>query len=105
MLVEAIPRLTCFFRCRAGKTGQAVILSPRANDVFHADLGNFLRDSFAVEHRKLGYNTVKSIFLGSALVIDCQAVSYSEFDDVFWLIEDSFVDTNESLPVYYNYTR
>lgn len=38
-------------------------------------------------------------------MIDCQAVGYSEFDDLFWLVGDSFVDTNENLLVYYNYTR
>ncbi|XP_056881795.1 interleukin-1 receptor type 2-like isoform X2 [Takifugu flavidus] len=58
---------------------QPRILSPHANDVFHVDLG-------------------------SALVIDCRAVMYSEFEEVFWLSGDSFLDTNESLPVYYNYT-
>ncbi|XP_011608353.2 interleukin-1 receptor accessory protein-like isoform X1 [Takifugu rubripes] len=58
---------------------QPRILSPHANDVFHVDLG-------------------------SAVVIDCRAVMYSEFEEVFWLSGDSFVDTNESLPVYYNYT-
>lgn len=64
-----------------------------------------LCDSLAVDHCKLDHKTSKFLFLGSALVIDCRAVMYSEFDEVFWLSGDSFVDTDESLPVYYNYTR
>lgn len=64
-----------------------------------------LRDSLAVDRHKLDHKTLKFLFLGSALVIDCRAVMYSEFDEVFWLSGDSFVDTDESLPVYYNYTR
>ncbi|KAK5927645.1 hypothetical protein CgunFtcFv8_012780 [Champsocephalus gunnari] len=37
--------------------------------------------------------------LGSPKVIDCKA-----FDEVFWFSTDSFVETNSSFPVFYNYT-
>uniref|UniRef100_A0A3Q3X7T3 Ig-like domain-containing protein n=1 Tax=Mola mola TaxID=94237 RepID=A0A3Q3X7T3_MOLML len=63
-----------------GKKHLSVILSPHENDVFHVDLG-------------------------STVVINCNAIMYSDFDEVFWLSGDSFVDTNDSLPVFYNYTR
>ncbi|TNM90921.1 hypothetical protein fugu_003210 [Takifugu bimaculatus] len=42
--------------------------------------------------------------LGSRVVINCKAVMYSEFDDLFWLIGEDFVTTNQSLPVFYNPT-
>ncbi|XP_070821668.1 interleukin-18 receptor 1-like [Chaetodon trifascialis] len=58
----------------------AAIISPRMNDVFHVDLG-------------------------STVVIDCKAVLSSDFDEVFWLSGDSFVERNSSLPVFYNYTH
>ncbi|XP_039991416.1 interleukin-1 receptor-like 1 isoform X2 [Xiphias gladius] len=58
----------------------AVIVSPRKNDVFHVDLG-------------------------STVVIDCKAVTYSDFDGVFWLSGKSFVDKKANLPVFYNSTR
>nr|XP_020460610.1 interleukin-1 receptor type 1-like [Monopterus albus] len=61
------------------KYGQSVILSPR-DGVFDVDLG-------------------------STVVIDCKAVLYSDFDEVFWLSEESFVETNNNLSVFYNYTR
>ncbi|XP_043952344.1 interleukin-1 receptor-like 1 isoform X2 [Gambusia affinis] len=61
------------------KYGKSEIISPQQNDVFHIDLG-------------------------STLVIDCKAVAYSDYDVVFWLSEGSFVDTDESLPVFYNYS-
>ncbi|XP_054900719.1 uncharacterized protein LOC129369392 [Poeciliopsis prolifica] len=60
--------------------GKSEITSPQQNDVFHIDLG-------------------------STLVIECKAVAYSDHDMVFWLSENSFVDTDESLPVFYNYSR
>uniref|UniRef100_A0A8C9X2R2 Interleukin-1 receptor-like 1 n=2 Tax=Sander lucioperca TaxID=283035 RepID=A0A8C9X2R2_SANLU len=63
-----------------GKSGQSVILSPQKSGVFHVDLG-------------------------STKVIDCKAVIYSDFDEVFWLSGKSFVETDNSLPVFYNYTR
>nr|XP_046247507.1 interleukin-18 receptor accessory protein-like isoform X2 [Scatophagus argus] len=43
--------------------------------------------------------------LGSPLVIDCEAVLYSEFDEVYWRSGTSFLETNDSLPVFYNLTR
>ncbi|XP_076587251.1 interleukin-18 receptor 1-like [Chaetodon auriga] len=58
----------------------AAIISPHMNDVFHVDLG-------------------------STVVIDCKAVLSSDFDEVFWLSGDSFVERNSSLPVFYNYTH
>ncbi|XP_078102002.1 interleukin-1 receptor accessory protein-like [Sander vitreus] len=57
----------------------AAIREPQNNHVFHVDLG-------------------------STKVIDCKAVIYSDFDEVFWLIGKSFVETDNSLPVFYNYT-
>uniref|UniRef100_UPI003AACBB89 interleukin-18 receptor 1-like n=1 Tax=Centroberyx gerrardi TaxID=166262 RepID=UPI003AACBB89 len=56
------------------------IISPRAEDVFPVDLD-------------------------SPAVINCTAVVYSDFDEVFWLIGKSFVERNESLPIYYNTTN
>ncbi|XP_076587203.1 interleukin-18 receptor 1-like isoform X2 [Chaetodon auriga] len=58
----------------------AAIISPHMNDVFPVDLG-------------------------STVVIDCKAVLSSDFDEVFWLSGDSFVERNSSLPVFYNYTH
>ncbi|XP_027137404.1 interleukin-18 receptor 1 isoform X2 [Larimichthys crocea] len=55
------------------------ITSPRMSEVFYVDLG-------------------------SPKVIDCKAVMYSKDEEVFWLSGDSFVDTNASASVYYNYT-
>nr|QJD09007.1 interleukin 1 receptor 5 [Cyclopterus lumpus] len=57
-----------------------VITSPRNRDVFDVDLG-------------------------ATLVVDCEAVMYSDFDDVLWLDRKSVVETNSSFPVFYNYTR
>lgn len=57
-----------------------VITSPRMDDVFHVDLG-------------------------LPKVIDCEAVVYSDFDEVFWLSGTSFVEKNNSFPVFYNCTR
>ncbi|XP_032357502.1 interleukin-1 receptor type 1 isoform X2 [Etheostoma spectabile] len=62
------------------KSGQSVIVSPRKSGVFHVDLG-------------------------SPKVIDCKAVLYSDFDEVFWLSGKSLVETDNSLPVFSNYTR
>ncbi|KAK5874177.1 hypothetical protein PBY51_019150 [Eleginops maclovinus] len=45
------------------------------------------------------------VYLGSTVVIDCKAVMYSDFDEVFWLSSDSFIETNSSFLVYYNYTK
>ncbi|KAL3061162.1 hypothetical protein OYC64_009382 [Pagothenia borchgrevinki] len=43
--------------------------------------------------------------LGSPKVIDCKALMYSDFDEVFWFSSDSFVETNSSFPIFYNYTN
>ncbi|XP_063736763.1 X-linked interleukin-1 receptor accessory protein-like 2 [Eleginops maclovinus] len=45
------------------------------------------------------------VYLGSTVVIDCKAVMYSDDDMMFWLSSDSFLETNSSFPVYYNYTN
>ncbi|TNN74492.1 Interleukin-1-binding protein [Liparis tanakae] len=41
---------------------------------------------------------------GATLVVDCKAVTYSDFD-VLWFHGKSEVETNNSFPVFYNYTR
>lgn len=94
------------------KTGPSVILSPRENEVFPVDLGEFLCDCadaytytyLAVNKliRKCVFKTL--LFLGSTVVIDCKAVVYSDFDEVFWLSGNSFVETDDDLPVFYNFT-
>uniref|UniRef100_A0A3Q1IQS8 Interleukin 18 receptor 1 n=1 Tax=Anabas testudineus TaxID=64144 RepID=A0A3Q1IQS8_ANATE len=61
------------------KSGKPMILSPYKSDVFYVDLG-------------------------STVVIDCKAVVHSDFDEVFWLSDTSFVETNDSFPIFYNYT-
>ncbi|XP_039464856.1 uncharacterized protein LOC116311685 isoform X2 [Oreochromis aureus] len=60
-------------------TKKAVIISPKNNQAFDVDLD-------------------------STVVIDCKAVTSSDADELFWLSGDSFVETNSSLPVFYNYT-
>ncbi|XP_029948554.1 interleukin-18 receptor 1-like [Salarias fasciatus] len=50
-------------------------------------------------------NQVFYVDLGSPKVIDCKADLYSFFDDVFWLSNESFVEKNDSFPVFYNTTR
>ncbi|XP_041838467.1 interleukin-18 receptor 1-like isoform X2 [Melanotaenia boesemani] len=57
--------------------GQSVILAPKQNDVFPVDLG-------------------------STVVIECKADLYSNADIVFWLSGDTFVETDDNLPVFYN---
>ncbi|XP_068455491.1 interleukin-18 receptor 1-like [Clinocottus analis] len=57
-----------------------VITSPHRSDVFHVDLGD-------------------------TVVVECRAVVYSDFDEVFWLVGTSEVETNSSFPVFYNYSR
>uniref|UniRef100_A0A3Q4HSR9 Ig-like domain-containing protein n=1 Tax=Neolamprologus brichardi TaxID=32507 RepID=A0A3Q4HSR9_NEOBR len=42
--------------------------------------------------------------INSTVVIDCKAVTSSDIDELFWLSGDSFVETNSTLPVFYNYT-
>ncbi|XP_068168326.1 X-linked interleukin-1 receptor accessory protein-like 2 [Antennarius striatus] len=49
-------------------------------------------------------NDIIQVDLGSPAVIDCKADIYSESGEVFWLIGETFVDTNNRLPVFYNYT-
>ncbi|XP_074521754.1 interleukin-18 receptor 1-like isoform X3 [Halichoeres trimaculatus] len=61
-------------------SGKAEILSPHNDDVIY-------------------------VALDTTVVIECKAVVYSDFDDVFWLSGTSFVESNNSLPVFYNYTR
>ncbi|XP_069553667.1 interleukin-18 receptor 1-like [Brachyistius frenatus] len=61
------------------KYGKSKILSPQESSVFH-------------------------VVLDSTVVIDCEAVLYSDFDLVFWLSGKSFVETNNSLPVFYTLT-
>ncbi|XP_030582145.1 interleukin-18 receptor 1-like isoform X1 [Archocentrus centrarchus] len=61
------------------KSNKSVIISPKDNQIFDVDLD-------------------------STVVIDCKAVMYSEFDELFWLSGTSFVEKNSSLPVFYNYT-
>ncbi|KAK2853842.1 hypothetical protein Q5P01_006503 [Channa striata] len=57
----------------------AVIISPRDKDTFEVDLG-------------------------SVAVIDCKAILYGMFDDVFWLSDGSFVETSNNFSVFYNQT-
>ncbi|XP_020493647.2 interleukin-18 receptor 1 isoform X1 [Labrus bergylta] len=61
-------------------SGQSVLLSPHMDDVFH-------------------------VALDSTVVIECTAVIYSDFDEVFWLSGSSFLERDNNLPVFYNYTR
>ncbi|KAM8893650.1 uncharacterized protein AB9W97_010674 [Spinachia spinachia] len=63
-----------------GKSGQSIILSPQRSDVLNVDLG-------------------------ATVVVDCEAVMYSDFDEVFWLGGNSEVEMNTSFPVFYNETR
>ncbi|XP_035538286.1 interleukin-18 receptor 1-like isoform X2 [Morone saxatilis] len=48
---------------------------------------------------------VITVDLGSTVVIDCKAVVYSDFADVFWLNGKSFVDSNNNSRVFYNSSR
>ncbi|XP_055363147.1 interleukin-18 receptor 1-like isoform X2 [Betta splendens] len=48
---------------------------------------------------------VFEVELGSTVVINCTAVLYSDFDEIIWLSDSSFVEQNHSFPVFYNYTR
>uniref|UniRef100_A0AAQ5ZHY6 Ig-like domain-containing protein n=1 Tax=Amphiprion ocellaris TaxID=80972 RepID=A0AAQ5ZHY6_AMPOC len=56
------------------------ILSPHKNEAFRVDLG-------------------------STVVINCTVFVNSDFDDAFWLSDGSFVETDNSFPVFYNSTR
>lgn len=62
------------------KWNRAEILSPKEKDVFYVDMG-------------------------STLMINCTAVLSSEFDNVLWLSENSFVDRNPSSSVFYTQTQ
>uniref|UniRef100_A0A3P9ICY5 Ig-like domain-containing protein n=1 Tax=Oryzias latipes TaxID=8090 RepID=A0A3P9ICY5_ORYLA len=62
--------------------GESVIVSPKQNQVFQVDLGEF----------------------SAMMVIDCKAVMTSETDEVFWLSGESFVEEDDNLPVFYNYS-
>lgn len=70
---------------------------------FFVDLGEF--QLFAVEDSATQIWVTAAFFPGSTVAVDCKAATYSDSDDLFWLIEDAFADTNESLPIYYNHTR
>ncbi|CAJ1049484.1 hypothetical protein PFLUV_G00030520 [Xyrichtys novacula] len=61
-------------------SGKSEILLPQKDEVFH-------------------------VALDTTVVINCTAAVYSEFDDLFWLSGTSFLEKNNSLPVFYNYTR
>ncbi|XP_056245125.1 interleukin-18 receptor 1-like [Seriola aureovittata] len=50
-------------------------------------------------------NKVVPVDLGSKVEIECKAVTYSDFDGVFWISGGSVMFKNPSLPVYYNTTR
>ncbi|KAL6112872.1 il18r1 [Pungitius sinensis] len=63
-----------------GKSGRSMILSPQISGVLNVDLG-------------------------ATVVVDCEAVMYSDFDEVFWLEGGREVETNNSFPVFYNHTR
>ncbi|XP_054626642.1 interleukin-1 receptor-like 1 isoform X3 [Dunckerocampus dactyliophorus] len=58
----------------------AVITSPRANETIYVDVG-------------------------FPAVIKCEALKYSVPISLFWLIGSTFVEMNDSLPVFYNSTR
>lgn len=84
-----------------------VITSPQMNDTIYVELGE--PPSSWVDTLLLVINTTFkccafSLFLGSTVVVDCKAVTYSD-SEVYWLSGESFVDTNDSLPVFYNYTE
>ncbi|XP_022624036.1 interleukin-1 receptor type 1-like [Seriola dumerili] len=50
-------------------------------------------------------NEVVPVDLGSKAEIECKAVTYSDFDGVFWISGGSVMFKNPSLPVYYKTTR
>ncbi|XP_075994644.1 interleukin-18 receptor 1-like isoform X2 [Genypterus blacodes] len=57
-----------------------VIVSPQANQLFSVDLDSHVE-------------------------IDCKAVLYSDGEEVHWLTDNTFVENNDSFPVYYMSTR
>lgn len=38
-------------------------------------------------------------------MVDCKAVGLSEEDELFWVTDNKFLEKNESLSIFYNYTR
>uniref|UniRef100_UPI0037E85B5A interleukin-1 receptor type 1-like n=1 Tax=Semicossyphus pulcher TaxID=241346 RepID=UPI0037E85B5A len=62
------------------KQRSPAIISPHMSDVFHVDLG-------------------------STVVIACKAVTFSDFDSLFWFNGDSMLNNKDNLPVFYNETR
>ena len=102
--------LSTFFPAEKPKK-LAEITSPRMSEVFPVDLGE-LQSCSITSHTSIHclcklvlLHLVCLFFLGSTVVIDCQAVAYSEFDEVFWLMDGSFVKRDSSLPVFYNFTQ
>lgn len=98
--------------CCTGNSGNSVILSPNTGDVFSIALGEYLGCcAYSYTCNAWLYNALVTKFgstvlsLGSTVAIDCKAVVYSDFDEVFWLSDTSFVEMNDSFSVFYNYTR
>ncbi|XP_049574924.1 interleukin-18 receptor accessory protein isoform X2 [Syngnathus scovelli] len=52
-----------------------------------------------------GANEIIYVDVGSPAVIKCEAVSYSEPSLMFWMSGKTFVEKNDSFPVFSNYTR
>ncbi|XP_065327625.1 uncharacterized protein LOC134617143 [Pelmatolapia mariae] len=67
------------------------------------DTWNITRNSTTC-HKEGEPSPKDGYFSNSTVVIDCKAVMLSDTDELFWLSSDSFVETNSSLPVFYNYT-
>ena len=87
-----------------------MIKSPHENETFEVDLGELQSchadtNTCTLYLYKLLLKTCKLFFLGSTKVINCTADLYSDFDVVFWLVGDTFVETNNSSSVFYNFTR
>ncbi|XP_061526742.1 interleukin-18 receptor 1-like isoform X2 [Phycodurus eques] len=49
-------------------------------------------------------NTTIFVDVGSPFVTECVAVFYSDFTPLFWLSGNTFVEMNDSFPVFSNYT-
>ncbi|XP_037104451.1 interleukin-18 receptor 1-like isoform X2 [Syngnathus acus] len=62
------------------RSKHAVISYPRANETIYVDVG-------------------------SPAVIKCEAVVYSDLSSLFWMSGNTFVEKNDSFPVFCNYTR
>ncbi|XP_061608884.1 interleukin-1 receptor-like 1 isoform X1 [Phyllopteryx taeniolatus] len=50
-------------------------------------------------------NTTFFVDVGSPFVTGCEAVFYSDFTPLFWLSGNTFVEMNDSFPVFSNYTQ